>query len=52
LWSTKQTLTKYFSFCQPDFDAELFSVRRVIFDQFSITIQCCHYTLLNTDAAY
>ena len=36
--SEDQTPTKYFSFCQPDFDADKISAKRVIFNKFSIVV--------------
>ena len=34
--SKDQTPIKYFSFCQPEFEAEIFSAKCVIFDKFGL----------------
>ena len=41
IWGQEeQTSIKYFSFCQPEFEAKIFSAKHVIFDNFLNTMQC------------
>ena len=40
------SLDKYFSFCHPEFEAEIFSANCVIFDKSWSTMQCCQTHIL------